>query len=99
MGGLYDTATLRALPSAVLFSLVAGLVMVIVTVLVLCVVLVRCSACCGGCGLCRLRCNSRIVGSVVSSYCRLGRAQRAHIAPTVGLKPTTARLHALRPAD
>ena len=99
MGGLYDTATLRALPSAVLLSRFVSVVMVVVTVLVCCVVLVRCSSCCGGCGLCRLRCNSQIVGFVVSSYCSVGRAQRAHIAPIVGLKPTTARLMALRSAD
>ena len=46
MGGLYDTATLRALSSAVLPVLCAGVVMVVVIVLVLCVVLVRCSPRC-----------------------------------------------------
>ena len=95
MGGLYGTATLRELSSAVLLVLFAGGVMVVVAVLVLCVVLARCSSCCG---LCRLRCNFQIVRFVVSSYCRVGRAPRAHIAPTVGPKPTTTRLRALRSA-
>jgi hypothetical protein len=60
MGGLYDTATLRALSSAVLLVLCAGVVMVGVGVIVRCVGIARYSSCCCGCGLCRLRCNYQI---------------------------------------
>ena len=99
MGGLYDTATLRALPSAVLIVVsVVCVVMVGVIVFVFWVVLVRCSTHCCGYGVGRLRCNCQIARLVVSSYCRVGRAPPANIAPTVGLEPTTTRLRALRSA-
>ena len=100
IGGLYDTATLRALSSAVLLVVfVVCVVMVVVIVLVLCVVLASCSTCCCGCGVGRLCCNWQIARFVVSSYCRIGRAPPANIAPTVGLEPTTTRLRASRSTD
>ena len=100
MGGLYDAATLRALSYAVLVVVsVVCVVMVVVIVFLFWVVLARCSFRCCGYGVGRLRCNCQIARLVVSSYCRVGRAQRTHIAPTVGLKPTTTRLRALRSAD
>ena len=99
MGGLYDAATLRALSSAVLLVVFdVCVVMAVVMVLVFCVVLASCSTCCCGCGVGRLCCNWQIARFVVSSYCRIGRAPPANIAPTVGPEPTTTRLRALRSA-
>ena len=98
MGGLYDTATLRALSSAVLLVLCVGVVMVVVGVLVRCVGRARYSCCClwlWSLSSALQFSDCKVLCVVLLSCCPCTAGKHCtHRGP----KPTTTRLRALRSA-